>query len=61
MKRYTVEFTDEKTGATSAIDTFEERDGYTAADYIEDCKKNADAEWVEMLEGGEVEIREIED
>ncbi len=61
MKKYVVEFTDEKTGATSAIDTIEEHDGYTAADYIEDCRKNADAGWVEMLEGGEVELHEIDD
>ena len=59
--KYQVEFTDARTGATSPIDICEGPEGYTAEQYIEDCRKNADYEWVEMLESGEVEILAIED
>ena len=59
-KAYTVYLTDPETGATSPIDTIEERAGYTAADYISDCEGNADPEWVEMLHRGEVELIEVQ-
>lgn len=61
MKKYTVEFTNNETGATSPIDTIEAREGYTAADYIRDCAGNADEAWNEMLANGIVELFEIED
>ena len=61
MKKYTVEFTYEQTGETLTIDRFEKPEGYTATDYMEDCRKDSAPEWVEMLEGGKIEIRVIED
>ena len=59
MKKYEVNFTDYSTGATSPIDTVTKPDGYTAEQYIKDCKENADDEWNEMLKNGEVTITEI--
>ena len=59
-KLYTVEFTDNRTGATSAIDTIKAPANYTAEQYIQDCEENADAEWVEMLKGGEVTLTEVD-
>ena len=59
--KYTVEFTDAKTGAISPIDTITAPDGYTADDYIRDCRENADPEWIEMIESGTVTLTEIED
>lgn len=58
--KYIVNYTDSKTGATSAIDTIVERDGYTAEDYINACKSNADEEWCKMLDEGTVELEPIE-
>lgn len=60
-RKYEVEFTDNRTGATSPIDTIEAEAGYTAEQYIKDCRENADPEWVEMLEAGEVHLVEIEE
>jgi len=54
--KYTVEFTDPKTGATSPIDNIEAPENYTAVQYVADCKANADPEWVEMLESGDVSL-----
>jgi hypothetical protein len=59
MKKYEVNFTDYETGATSPIDTVIKPDGYTADQYIKDCKENADDEWNRMLENGEVTLVEI--
>ena len=59
--RYQVDFYDYSNGATSPIDTIEAPEGYTAADYINDCKGNADDAWNEMLAGGKVELVKIED
>lgn len=59
--KYEVDFYDNATGATSAIDTIEAPVGYTAADYVRDCKKNADDEWNEMLEGGDVTLVALEE
>lgn len=47
--RYIVWVTDMNTGATSPMDNIEAPDGYTADDYIADCKCNADEAWNEML------------
>ena len=60
-KMYQVDFTDNNTGATSPIDTIKAPEGYTAEQYIEDCKDNADQEWIDMLENGTVELTEIEE
>lgn len=59
--KYTVEFTDNKTGATSPVDTIDALEGYTAADYLRDCRANADSAWCEMLEGGSVELFPVQD
>lgn len=59
MKKYEVNFTDCETRATSPIDTVIKPDGYTADQYIKDCKENADDEWNRMLENGEVTLVEI--
>ena len=44
MKKYEVDFTDAKTGATSAIDTITAPDDYTAEQYEKDCADN-DVYW----------------
>ena len=59
--KYQVEFYDYNNGATSPIDTIEAPEDYTAEQYIKDCKENADPEWSEMLENGEVKLYAIED
>ena len=61
MKQYQVDFTDSSTGATSPIDTITAPEGYTAADYLRDCQDNADQDYIEMLEGGQIELVEIEE
>lgn len=60
MKKYVVEYTDAETGATSPIDNFEEKDGYTAEQYIKDCDDNADEDWCKMLHEGTVELVEVD-
>lgn len=59
--KYQVNFTEYSTGATSPIDTIDAPAGYTAEDYINDCKENADPEYIEMLETGHVVLVEIEE
>lgn len=59
--KYQINFKDNTTGATSAIDTIEATTGYTADDYIRDCQENADDEWCKMLENGTVTIEQIEE
>ena len=50
IMNYVVEYCDSKTGAMSIIDTIEfARADYTAEQYIEDCERNADKEWNDML------------
>lgn len=60
MKRYQVDFKDDVTGATSAIDTVVKPDGYTAQAYIDECMDNADDEWIEMLAGGKITLTEVD-
>ncbi len=43
-----------------SIDVIEAPEDYTADDYVADCEKNADTEWREMLETGDVELVEAE-
>ena len=57
--KYQVNYTGSN-GATSAIDTIEAEPGYTAEQYVADCEKNADADYVEMLHDGEVELIELD-
>ena len=58
--KYTVAFHDCRNGATSYIDNIEAPEGYTAEDYIRDCKSNADDDWNEMLTHGEVTLESEE-
>lgn len=58
--KYQVEFTDYRTGATSPIDVIEEEAGLTPEKYMELCKENADDEWNEMLEQGDVYLINLE-
>ena len=60
MKRYQVDFTDNNTGVTSAIDTITAADNYTAEDYIKDCNDNADIDYIEMLKNGTITLCEID-
>ena len=59
--KYQVNYTDANNGATSAIDTITAEKGYTAEQYVEDCRKNADQEWIDMLDSGTVELVAIGD
>ena len=60
MRRtYEIDFTDPETGATSPIDTQYVDGEYTAEQYIADCEKNADPDWIEMLKSGSVEVVEV--
>ena len=59
--KYCVEYYDPRNGATSPIDNVEAPDGYTAEQYIKDCEKNADQDWVDMLHNGIVTLWRVED
>lgn len=59
--KYEVNFHDYETGATSPIDNIEAPEGYTARQYIKDCKANADDEWNQMLKNGEVRLSVYEE
>ena len=59
--KYQVDYTDFRTGATSAIDTVIASEDYTASDYLVDCLVNGDPEWIDMLGKGSVELVKIED
>ena len=65
MKKYEVNFTDYETGATSTIHTIVKPDGvikpggYTAEQYVADCKECADNEWNDMLSRGMITLTEI--
>lgn len=58
-RKYEIDFTDSETGATSPIDTQDVDGEYTAEQYIADCERNADPEWIEMLKSGTVEVVEV--
>lgn len=60
MKKYIVNFTNSTIGATSPIDNITAADNYTAADYIRDCKDNADLDYITMLDGGVVTLEAID-
>lgn len=59
--KYEVNFTDYNTGATSAIDTVIGPQDYTADQYIRDCRENADDEWNELFELGEITLIAIDE
>ena len=54
--KYEVNYFDPANGATSPIDTIDAPEGYTAEQYIADCRENADQEFAEMLERGKVTL-----
>ena len=56
---YQVDFFDFETRTRYPIDAIEAADGYTADDYVRDCKENADDDWNRMLSGGMVILTEI--
>ena len=43
----------------SPIDTVKAPVGYTAEDYIEGCRKNADPEWCEMIDHGTITVDNV--
>ena len=57
MKRIEVNFYDFETGATSPVDVITVPDGYTEKDYVNDCMRYADNEYVEMLKNGKILFR----
>ena len=59
MKKYQVNYTDNTTGATSAIDTITADNNYTAENYINDCMANADNDYCEMLKNGTITLEMI--
>ena len=58
--KYEVNYIDSETGAESPIDTVWADPGYTAEDYLNECRENAEPEWTEMLEKGEVVLYPVE-
>lgn len=61
MKNYEVDFYDPSNGATSPIDTLVNYpNDYTAEKYVQDCLKNADADYNNMLADGFVSLVEFE-
>lgn len=60
MKKYQVDYTNYDNRTTSAIDTITAPDDYTAEQYVEDCIKNADTEWAEMVVNGHITLTEVE-
>lgn len=57
MRTYEVNY--KANGVTSAIDTIKAPEGYTAENYLVDCKANADDEWNEMLSNGEISLVDV--
>lgn len=61
MKHYIVNYTEfDRPDISSPIDNIEAPDGYTAEQYVEDCMRNADEEWCEMLRKGWVELYDLD-
>lgn len=59
--KYEVDFTDSRTGATGPIDTITAPEGYTAEQYLNDCRENGDQVWIDMLEQGIIKLIAIDD
>ena len=61
MKHYSVHYTEfDRPDISSPIDTIEAPEGYTAEQYVEDCMRNADEAWCEMLRKGWVELYDLD-
>lgn len=58
---YVIQYTDPITGAESPIDNFTAPEGYTAEEYLEDCRENATDEWNQMLQRGTIRLEEVEE
>lgn len=56
---YLIPFGSSNTG--DLIDNIKAPAGYTAADYIDDCDRAADQEWIDMLKTGEVVLEREDD
>lgn len=59
LHQYQVEITYYENGATSAIDQVYEEEGFTAEQYVKNCEKWSDKEWVELIHSGDVEIIDV--
>ena len=61
MKHYSVHYTEfDRPDISSPIDNIEAPEGYTAEQYVDDCMRNADEDWCEMLRKGWVELHDLE-
>ena len=61
MKHYIVNYTEfDRPDISSPIDNIEASEGYTAEQYVEDCMRNADEDWCEMLRKGWVELHDLD-
>ena len=61
MKHYIVNYTEfDRPDISSPIDNIEAPEGYTAEQYVEDCMRNADEDWCEMLREGWVELYDLD-
>lgn len=55
MMKYQINYT--INGTTSEIDTvYTVDENYTADQYIKDCEANADQEWIDMIQDGEITV-----
>ena len=57
MRRYLIQLT--VNGTTSDIDNVNASEGYTADQYMEDCRENADDDWLEMISLGEIRVIDV--
>lgn len=60
MAKFMVNYYNPETGATSSIDNIEAPEYYTAEQYIEDCKDNADPDWNRMLAAGSITLVQLD-
>ena len=60
MAKYLIELVDPETGEAEEVDTIQtNRDWYTAEDYIFDCSKYEDEEFLDTLCAGEIKITKL--
>lgn len=58
---YVVSYFDHRTGAKSIIENTRAERYYTGNDYAIDCIRNADYDWLQLLENGSFDVDEIEE
>ena len=57
---YQIEYYDYTNGATSPIDVVHTNDpDYTAEKYIDDVRKNADPDYIDMIDNGRIDVIKI--